>query len=52
MQEILAHDRPYIFLGYKNQISARDKSWTGFQNTMYGPYNALAITSMVDAQHD
>jgi len=51
MQRILAHDRPYIFLGYKNSISAHDTSWSGFQNTMYGPYNALAITSMVDAHH-
>ena len=49
MQQILAHDRPYIFLGYKNSISAYDKSWTGFQHTMYGPYNALAATSMVGA---
>lgn len=52
MQRILAHDRPYIFLGYKNSISAHDKSWTGFQDTMYGPYNALAVNSMVDAHHD
>ncbi len=52
MERILAHDLPYIFLGYKNQISAHDKSWSGFQNTMYGPYNALAVTSMVDAQRD
>jgi peptide/nickel transport system substrate-binding protein len=49
MQQILAHDLPYIVLGYKNQITAYDKTWTGFQNTIYGPYNALSITSMVNA---
>jgi peptide/nickel transport system substrate-binding protein len=49
MQQMLAHDLPYIVLGYKNQITAYDKSWTGFEQTIYGPYNALSITSMVNA---
>jgi peptide/nickel transport system substrate-binding protein len=49
MQQMLAADRPYIFLGYKNHITAYDKSWSGFQKTMYGPYNALASTSMIGA---
>ncbi len=49
MQQILAHDLPYIVLGYKNTITAYDKSWAGFEFTIYGPYNALSITSMVNA---
>jgi peptide/nickel transport system substrate-binding protein len=49
MQQILAADRPYIVLGYKNQISATDKAWTGLEYTMYGPYNALSPDSMINA---
>lgn len=49
MQQQLAADRPYIFLGYKNHITAYDGSWSGFQETMYGPYNALSSASMLGA---
>lgn len=51
MQQMIARDRPYIFLDYKNQISAYDPSWTGFENTMFGPYNGLSVTSMVNVHH-
>lgn len=52
MQQMIAAERPYIFLSYKNHISAHDASWSGFEKTIYGPYNGLSFASMVGAQQD
>lgn len=48
MQQMLAQDMPYIYLGYMKWIMASSNDWSGYVNTINGPYNPLSPQSMLE----
>lgn len=49
MQQILARDMPYIYLGYQQWVMASSPDWSGFQNSINGPFPPLSPQSMLQA---
>ncbi len=47
MQEMIATDRPYIVLDYRNALPAHTTQWDGFVNSPLGVFNNLSKATML-----